>query len=92
MYARVVTFEGATNIDETAKQIQDGDRPDDLPATEFYMLADRDAGTVVSITFFATEADMQAGDAVLNAMSPPGDGFGKRASVALTEVVAHATA
>jgi hypothetical protein len=92
MYARVVTFENAANIDETAKGIQDSDRPENLPATGFYMLADRAAGKVVSITLFATEEDMQKGHEVLNAMTPPGDGLGKRSSVDLMEVVAHMSA
>ena len=89
MYARVATFEGATGIDETAKGIQDSDRPEGLPATAFYMLADRAAGKVVSITLFATEEDMQTGNETLNTMSPPGAGLGTRASVDLMEVVAH---
>ena len=91
MYARVATFEGATGIDETAKGIQDSDRPENLPATAFYMLADRDAGKVVSITLFDTEADMQKGNDVLNAMSPPTGSLGTRTSVDLMEVVAHMT-
>ena len=89
MYARVATFEGATAIDETAKGIQDGERPEGLPATAFYLLADREAGKVVAITLFATEEDMTTGSETLDKMDPPGGGFGSRASVELMEVVAH---
>jgi hypothetical protein len=89
VYARVVTFENATNIDETAKGIEEGDRPENVPATAFYMLADRDAGKVVAISLFETEEDMQQGHEALNAMTPPGDGLGTRANVDLMEVVAH---
>jgi hypothetical protein len=89
MYARVVTFEGATNIDETAKQIQESDRPEGVRATDFYFMADREAGKVVTVALFETEEDMRTAHETLNAMTPPGGGFGKRASVDLVEVVAH---
>ncbi len=93
MYARVVTFENAGNIDETAKRIEEGDRPEGVPSSaSFVMLADHDAGKVVSVTFFDTEADLAAGDAALNAMSPPGGGFGERTSVDLMKVVARKAA
>ena len=92
MYARIATFEGATGIDETAKQIQESERPEGIPATELYLLADRDAGKVVTISFYETESDMQKGHETLEAMSPPGGGFGKRSSVDLLEVVGHMTA
>ena len=92
MYARVVTFEHATNIDETAKGIENTDRPENVPATAFYLLADSDAGKVMAVTFFDTEEDMQKGHEALNAMTPPGGGFGTRTSVDLMKVVAHMTA
>jgi hypothetical protein len=92
MYARVVTFENATSIDETANMIREGDRPEGVPATDVYLMADRDAGKVVVVTLFETEADMQKGHETLSAMDPPGGGFGKRASVDLLEVVVHMSA
>ena len=93
MYARVVTFEGASAaaMDETAKQIQEGERPEGVPATAYYFLGDRASGKVITIGLFETEADLQTGHATLSAMSPPGDGFGERTSVDLMEVLAHMT-
>ena len=91
MYARVVTFEHATAIDETASQIRESDRPEGVPATAFYLMADRDAGKVVALTLFETEEDMRKGHEMLSAMDPPGGGFGQRTSVDLLEVVAHMT-
>ena len=92
MYARVVTFENATSIDETANMIRESDRPEGVPATDVYFMADRDAGKVVVVTLFETEADLQKGHETLSAMDPPGGGFGKRTSVDLLEVVAHMSA
>ena len=43
------------------------------------------------VTFFETEEDMKAGDAMLNAMSPGDVGIGSRSSVDLMEVLAHMT-
>jgi hypothetical protein len=40
----------------------------------------------VAISLFETEEDLRAGDAVLNEMSPPDDGFGQRTSVESYEV------
>jgi hypothetical protein len=92
MYARITTFEHATAIDETARQIQESERPEGIPATDFYFMADREAGKVVVITLFETEEDMQKGHATLSSMDPPGGGFGERTGVDLLEVVAHMTA
>lgn len=89
MYARVVTFEGATDVDGVAKQIQENGRPEGVPATAFYMLADRDSGKVYGLTLFDSEEDMRAGDEAMNAMTPPTEGLGRRSSVELCEVVAQ---
>jgi hypothetical protein len=92
MYARVVTFENATAIDETANMIREGERPEGVPATDIYFMADRAAGKVVVLTLFETEADLQKGHETLSAMDPPGGGFGQRTSVDLLEVVVHMSA
>jgi hypothetical protein len=91
MYARIATFEGATDIDAVADQIREGEQPEGLPATGFFLMADREQGKVVSIALFATEEDMRTGDETLNSMSPPGNGLGQRAGVDLLEVVVHRT-
>ena len=92
MYARIATFKDATDIDGTAKEIEAQDRPEGVPATEFFLLADRAAGKVMVLTLYETEEDMRTGDAAFNAMSAPNDGFGERDGVDLLEVVSHMTA
>ena len=89
MYARVATFEGATDVEGVASQIRDGERPEGFPATALYLLADREQGKVLAVALFDTEEDMRTADETMNAMSPPGGGLGRRAGVDLMEVVAH---
>ena len=48
-----------------------------------------DGGRSMAISLFETEADMRKGDETLNAMSPPGDGMGRRSSVEMYEVAAE---
>jgi hypothetical protein len=91
MYARVATFEGATGIDEAAKEVQESERPEGVPATEIFLLTDRATGKVVVLTLYDTEEDMRKGDEAFNAMDGPGDTFGKRVGVDLLEVAAHRT-
>jgi hypothetical protein len=59
-----------------------------VPAKGFLLLADPDNGRVLAVALFETEADMRTGDEALNAMNPPGDGMGRRASVEMYEVIA----
>jgi hypothetical protein len=93
MYARVATFEGATSgVDETAKMIQESERPEGIPATEFFFLADKASGKLITIGLFETEDDLRLGHETLSGMTPPGEGFGKLVSVDLMEVLAHMTA
>lgn len=97
MYARVARFEGgdAEAIRATAEEIrrQAGDGPPEgVPATGFLMLIDPDGGRSIGISFFETEEDLRTGDAALNAMSPPDDRIGRRASVESYEVALDFTA
>ncbi|HTZ06123.1 MAG TPA: hypothetical protein VMB53_10230 [Gaiellaceae bacterium] len=93
MYARIATFEGATGDIKAAMQQATADGPPEgLNSSEAYFFADTSSGKSVFVTFFETEEDMKAGDAILNAMSPSDVGVGQRASVDLMEVVAHMTA
>ena len=80
--ARVVTFDGVSKqrVQEMKSNMEEGDRPEGMPATEFVMLHDPDSETVVAIVFFETEDDYRQGDEVLNAM-PASDTPGKRTSV-----------
>jgi hypothetical protein len=92
MYARVARFEGgdAEAIRRTAQEIASqasSGPPEGVPAIGFLMLIDPDGGRSMGISLFESEADMRAGDAVLEQMSPPGD-MGRRASVEMYEVAA----
>jgi hypothetical protein len=73
-YARVATFENVPQqaLEEITSQIRDGERPENLPATEILVLADREGGKMQAITFFDSEEDYRQGDETLRAMSPPG--------------------
>ena len=91
MYARVARWEGAEAdaMRRTAEQINSeasAGPPEGVPAKGFLMLIDPDGGKSVAISLFETEEDLRAGDAVLNDMSPPDDGFGGRTSVESYEV------
>ena len=50
------------------------------------MLMDPDNGRSLMIGLFETEDDLRKGDETLNAMDPPRDDAGERASVELYEV------
>jgi hypothetical protein len=90
--ARVVTFEGvsADRMREMEREMQDRDRPDDLPATEVLVLYDAEAEKSVAVLFFENEDDYRKGDEVLNAM-PAADTPGRRTSVTKYEVVTRMT-
>jgi len=92
MYARIATFEGATDLEGAAAEAQRGGPPEGLKATEFYLFGDRAAGKTIFVVFFDTEEDLHAGDALLNAMNPGDVGVGRRTSVELMEVLGHMTA
>ncbi len=80
--ARVVGFDGVTKsrIEELRKEIGEGGRPDEVPATEILILHDEEGEKSLAIVFFDNEADYQRGDAALSAM-PAGDTPGSRTSV-----------
>jgi hypothetical protein len=85
--ARVVEFEGVPRdrIEQLKADMEGGERPDGLPATEFMLLYDADAQKSVAIVFFDNEDDYAQGDATLDAM-PRGDTPGRRVSIAKYEV------
>jgi hypothetical protein len=95
MHARVATFEIADQskldqeMDEMRQQSGEGP-PEGVPAKEFLMLVDRDAGKIMAVTLFDTEADLRKGDETMNAMSPQAGGaMGRRTSVEMFEVPLH---
>jgi hypothetical protein len=85
-YARVASFENVPPeaLQEITKEIREGERPENLPATEILVLADREGGKLQAITFYDSEDDYRQGDETLKAMSPPGSMGG--ATVAKYEV------
>jgi hypothetical protein len=91
--ARVVTFEGVDTdrMQQLKRQIEEGERPDEIPATEIVILHDPDAEKSVAIVFFDNEDDYGRGDAALSAM-PTDDTPGRRTSVSKYEVAVRMTA
>ena len=86
-YARVVTFDGVDSdrMAKLAQQVNEDDRPDDIPTTEIVLLHDADAEKAVAILFFDSEDDYRTGDATLNAMGS-GETPGQRSSVTKYDV------
>jgi hypothetical protein len=90
--ARVVTFEGVDKdrIDQMKGEIEGGEPPENLPASEMILLHDGDAGKSIAIVFFETEEDYRRGDETLSAM-PAGDTPGQRTSVGKYDVAIRAS-
>jgi hypothetical protein len=91
MYARVAKWEGADAeaVRRTAERIAANAAegpPEGVPAKGFMLLIDPDNGRSLAVGLFETEEDLRKGDEVLNAMNPPDDGMGHRASVEMYEV------
>ena len=90
--ARVVTFDGVSSerMQEMKAQMDEGGRPDDVPATEILVLHDPDGEKSIVVLFFDNEGDYAQGDAALNAM-PAGDTPGTRSGVKKYDVVSRMT-
>jgi hypothetical protein len=91
--ARVVAFEGVSQarIAELKGEIEGGERPENLPATEMIVLHDAEGEKALAIIFFDNEDDYRQGDETLDAM-PAGETPGRRTSVTKYEVAARMTA
>jgi hypothetical protein len=91
--ARVVSFEGVgkDRIEEMQREMREGERPEDVPATEVVVLHDSEAERALVILFFETEDDYRRGDETLNAM-PAGETPGRRTSVTRYDVAIRMTA
>ena len=91
-FARVVTFDGVDDdrIANLRRNIEEGERPADLPATEIMLLHDPDAQRALAIVFFDSEDDYRQGEATLDAM-PSDDTPGRRQSVQKYTVAVRAT-
>ena len=85
--ARVVTFEGVdTNrLEELRRNVEGGERPEGLAATELVVLHDPEAEKSLVLVFFENEDDYRRGDEALSAM-PGSDTPGRRTSVTKYDV------
>ena len=85
--ARVVTFDGISSerMVEMAANIEGGEQPEGLNATEMMILHDPEAEKATAIVFFDNEDDYAAGHTILDAM-PRDDTPGNRTSVTKTNV------
>jgi hypothetical protein len=85
--ARVVTFDGVSKdrMDQMKGEMESGERPDNVPATEIVVLHDAEAEKSAVILFFENEEDYAQGDAALNAMDTS-DTPGTRSSVTKYDV------
>ena len=85
--ARAVAFDGVSKerIEELKREISEGGRPEEIPATEILILHDAAGESSLAIVFFETEEDYRKGDAALNAM-PTDNTPGTRTSVTKYDV------
>jgi hypothetical protein len=90
--ARVVSFSGVdkARIEQVKQQINEGARPEEIPATEILVLHDPNGEASLAILFFETEEDYRRGDETLNAM-PTDDTPGRRTSVTKYDVAVRRT-
>ena len=90
--ARVVSFDGVNSkrMAEMQHEMEDSERPENVPAKEIVVLHDPEADKSLVILFFDTDDDYQRGDAALNAM-PTDDTPGQRTSVAKYQVAFRMT-
>lgn len=92
-YVRAVEFEGVDKerIAALKSELEEGERPPELPAKEVILLHDVDAEKSLVLIFFDTEDDYRRGDELLSAM-PAGDTPGRRSGVTKYDLAARVTA
>ena len=90
--ARVVTFEDidSERIASLKSEIEGGEKPEGLPATEMMILHDPEGERALAIVFFDNDDDYATGDAFLSAM-PSSDTPGRRTSVTKHDVAVRMT-
>lgn len=91
--ARVVSFEGVDSerIAQLTRDIEGGEQPEGMNASEMLLLHDPDNDQALAIVFFESEDDYRKGDEVLGAM-PTGDTPGRRTGVTKYQVATRMTA
>jgi hypothetical protein len=92
-YVRAVEFEGVDQerIAGLKRELEEGERPEGLPAKELILLHDADAEKSLVLVFFDSEDDYRKGDEMLSAM-PAGDTPGRRTGVTKYDLAARVTA
>jgi len=90
--ARVVHFDGVSKerVEEMKREMEGGERPENVPASEIVVLHDPEADRSLVILFFDSEDDYATGHATLDAM-PASDTPGQRSSVTKYDVVMRMT-
>ena len=91
--ARVVSFDGVDSdrIAQLKSDIEGGEQPEGMNATEMLLLHDPDNDGALAILFFENEDDYRQGDEILGAM-PAGDTPGRRTSVTKYQVATRMSA
>lgn len=92
-YVRAVEFEGVDQerIAALKGELEESERPAELPAKEVILLHDAEAEKSLVLVFFDSEDDYRQGDEMLSAM-PTGDTPGRRTSVTKYDLAARVTA
>jgi hypothetical protein len=90
--ARVVSFDGVDSerIAKLTSDIQEGEQPEGMSATEMLLLHDPDSDQALAVLFFENEDDYRKGDEVLGGM-PTEDTPGRRTSVTKYQVATRRT-
>jgi len=80
--ARVVSFDGVDSdrIAALSQEIEGGEQPEGMSATEMLLLHDPDNDQALAILFFDNDDEYRKGDEILSAM-PADDTPGQRTSV-----------
>lgn len=91
--ARVVSFEGVDSerIAQLTSEIEGGEQPEGMNASEMLLLHDPDNDQALAIVFFDNEEEYRKGDEVLGGM-PTGDTPGRRTGVMKYQVATRMTA
>jgi hypothetical protein len=87
-----VSFDGVSSdrMAEMQKEMESGERPENVPAKEIVVLHDPESDKSLVILFFESDDDYRRGDEALNAM-PTSDTPGQRTSVTRYQVAFRMT-
>ena len=90
--ARVVSFDGVDSdrIAQLKTEIEGGEQPEGMNASEMLLLHDPAADQALAIVFFENEDDYQKGHEILDAM-PASDTPGQRTAVTKYDVAVRMT-